>query len=357
VTLFPLIPAPPFLLSHLLGLVFVVHVVFMNFVVAAPFVILWYSWFRTREERFVAAWLSSVLPVAFTFAINFGVACLLFIQTLFPDRFFTSNILLGGTWLSMILLLLLAFYGAYVTKAWVPKNRAAAGGVALVVGALMLCIAAVMVANYFMTTSRNEWQTLAANPFRIARSFTFLPRLLHFVIGSFALTGFWMVWISWWRARRGEDLEKVVKFRKHGLLLAMAATAVQVIVGVWFLLWLPADVLDRLFSGNFIGLVWISGVATGLVMLGMLVVANVFPNRTVWQRTATLLLVWTLFGMSAGRESVRLYSFDPKLHIASLPSASQSGGMLLFASVLGAGVLTLLWLFWLVRKSPNSPAR
>ena len=42
---------------------------------------------------------------------------------------------------------------------------------------------------------------LYAHPATVLHNFTFLPRALHFLVGSFAVTGFWMIWIAWWKER------------------------------------------------------------------------------------------------------------------------------------------------------------
>jgi len=352
---FPPVPGPPLLLSHLLGLMFVLHVVFMNYLIAAPILAVWYRWLRPDEGRDFARWLTAALPVTFTFAINFGVACLLFVQVLHPDRFFTANILFGVAWLSVIVLLLLAFYGAYIHRRFARDDRPFWAGLAgLAVTACVWAMALVMIGNYFNATSKELWPVLQRAPWEIIKSQTLVPRLLHFISGAFAVTGFWMVWISWWRAKREASVQVVMSFRRHGLLVALGGTGLQVIVGVWLLIWLPSAAWDRLFSGSIPSLIWISAVASGLVMLGLLIVANVFPDRPIWQKVSTALLAWTLIGMTTGRDLVRIVAFGPDFSVKQLPWALQPGAMLAFGLILAAGALSLLWLFWLVRRLPAS---
>jgi len=351
---FPPISGPPMLLDHLLGLMFVVHVVFMNFVLAAPLVMVWNLWSGGDERRRFAGWLAGALPVAFTFTITFGVAGLLFVQALCPDRFYTANILLGKIWLAVIPLLMAAFYGAYLARSRVtkPKGSVWAGLVSLFTAALTWCIAGIMICNYFATTMADRWAELAAKPGLILVNQTFLPRTLHFIAGAFAVTGLWMVWISWWKRRRGEGAGVCASFRLQGLHLAAGATGAQVIVGVWFLIWLPADAWDRLFSGLVPSLVWISGVAAGLALLGVLIVATVYPDRPVWSRAATGLLAWTLIGMTAGRDLLRLLAFDRAFKVASIESRTQAGAMLVFFALLLFGLATLAALVWLIWRLP-----
>jgi hypothetical protein len=354
--MFPPLPAPPLLLSHLLGAVFVAHILFLDFVIASPLLALWYLLQRGETGRQFSTWLSSALPVMFTFAINFGVASLLFVQALFAERFYTANIFLGLGWLAVIALLLLAFYGAYIARNLLRKDHKGgirAGAIDLIVTAMVWSIAGIMIANYFITASQDQRPILMFRPWTILGNLTFAPRAFHFLIGAFGVTGFWMVWISWWRENRGVLTDQILRFRRHGLQLAAGATGLQVIVGVWFLIWLPSAAWDQLFNGNFPGIVWISGVAGGLIMLGVLIVANVFPDKRFWQRLSTGLLLWTLAGMVAGRDVVRLSAFGKDFRISSLPSTTQPSVLLMFFIVLSAGVLSLVWLLSLLRKKPS----
>ena len=57
--------------------------------------------------------MSRVLPFTIAFAINLGVAPLLFIQVLYGNFFYTATILMGIPWLLLILILILTYYAAY----------------------------------------------------------------------------------------------------------------------------------------------------------------------------------------------------------------------------------------------------
>jgi hypothetical protein len=125
-----------------------------------------------------------------------------------------------------------------------------------------------------------------------------------------------------------------------------------VIVGVWLLIWLPAEVWDRLFSGSVPSLVWISAVAAGLALLGVLIVATVYPDRPLWSRVATGLLLWTLLGMATGRDLLRLFAFDHSFQVASIASRTQAGAMLAFFILLLTALAVLAALVWLLWRLP-----
>ncbi len=353
---FPPIPASPMIFAHLLGLVFVIHILFFNFVLASPIIAAWSLWFKPDQGKLFAKWLTAPLPAAFTFTINFGVACLLFVQVLYPDRFYTANIILGKAWLSIIIVLMAAFYLCYILLRSLSRNErnsAWAGTIGVIISVFTLYIAGLMVSNYFLTTDKTHWNLLLDRPWLVVNNLTFIPRFLHYIIGSFAVTGFWMVWISWWRQDRGGPIAELTEFRKMGLHIAAGATGLQIIVGVWFLIWLPSEVLDRLFSGTFPSLVWICGVACGLVLMGLLIVALANPEKKIWQRVTTILLIATIGGMDAGRDVVRHASFGPDFHVANLPSQTQGGPLTMFLLLLIGGVLVGLVLLRLIWRLPG----
>jgi hypothetical protein len=350
---FPPIPASAFLLDHLLGLLFIAHILCMNFVAIAPFIVAWYLLVKGRSGVQRAAWTGAALPVAYTLAINFGVACLLFVQVLFPENFFTANILLGGRWLAVIGLLLVSYYGVYVVNGLVRRDRVPLwipALISLLNGALVWAIGYVMISNYFASTNSASWPDYLQNPSAISSVPTFAARSLHFLVGAIAVTGFWMMWIASWRTRSDPANPELEKYNQQGNTLATAATGLQVIVGIWYLLSLPATIWDKLFSGGFASLVWISGVGAGLVLVVVLALGNLLKNRR-WQWASSILLGWTLMGMISGRELIRLTSFGADFNLRNLPQASQGSVQTIFAVALLAALSLIAALLIIVRRA------
>ena len=217
--------------------------------------------------------------------------------------------MLGNLWLAVIGLLMAAFYGSYLLKKVVAKEKGGrfiGGLVALAVTGLVWAIAVVMISNYFITTDREHWSTLLGASWRIIHQMTFVPRTLHFLTGAFAVTGFWMVWLAWWRvaARRAGG-------RRQGLPPAGSvagnrrATGIQISVGVWLLIWSPVDVWDFAVQRivHQFGVDLRRGDGAGHVRL--FDCRKCLSRRGLWTKVSTALLGWTLFGMVAGREAVR----------------------------------------------------
>lgn len=351
---FPPIPGSPFMLDHLLGMLFILHTVCMNFVAIAPFIISWYLLAKRRDGIQRALWVGAALPVAYTLAINFGVACLLFVQVLFSENFFTANILLGNRWLAVIALLLVSYYGVYAVNSLLKRENIPVWIPALVScgnGFLIWAIGFIMISNYFASTNSDSWAAYQKNSDLITSAPTFTARSIHYLVGAIAVSGFWLMWISAWRMRISADNSELKKLSYQGNLLATAATGVQIIVGIWYLLSLPAALWDKLFGGGFASIVWISGVAAGFMLVVALAMGNFLSNQRRWRWIATILLAWTLVGMISGREVIRITSFGPDFSLRNLPQTSQGGIQTIFGIALLVAMITIAWLIYIIKTA------
>lgn len=348
---FPNLPAPPLLLDHLLALVFIVHVLFMNYVIAAPFIASWYLLIQGGKGAQRAKWITAPLPVAFTFTVTFGVAPLLFMQTLYGKFFYTANIMLGGRWLAVVFVIIAAFYLSYIVNHRLAKSGSSptlSGLLILLTGLLVWSVGFIMTWNYFLSVSTGQWPALLENPLKVAASASFPPRILHMLVGSFAVAGLWMVMIAKWHGKREGDSEELGKLSSQGVLISASATLMQIIIGIWYLLRLPAGAWDKLFSGSIPGIVWMIGVAGGLLLLGILITAAIYPKRPNLTNFAVGLLAVTLIGMVAGRGVVRLHDLGREFSLRTLPYTVQTGPMLIFFVLLVIALLLVIYMLRLI---------
>jgi len=115
------LPGPIWLLKTLLLIVFFLHVIFMNCTLAGGLTAV-FNAVRGRSTRHplsrkLSADLARVLPVFVAFTVTLGVASLLFLQVLYGNLFYTSSILIGVYWFSVILLVIIGYYGYYYFNA------------------------------------------------------------------------------------------------------------------------------------------------------------------------------------------------------------------------------------------------
>jgi len=108
------LPAPPWLIWILLLVTFLLHVLAMNSILGGSILatfarIKGSGHYDTFFRTFV-----KILPVAIATTITLGVPPLLFVQVFYGRLLYTSSVLMGWFWFSVIPLLILAYYGSYV---------------------------------------------------------------------------------------------------------------------------------------------------------------------------------------------------------------------------------------------------
>jgi hypothetical protein len=121
-TIFPLgFPAPTIFYLVLYIATLLVHVVFMNYVLAGSAYIA-FGVLKNRtavsglKEDKIANMLRDWLPFVLSAAITAGVAPLLFIQILYKQNVYTANLLLFHRWMSIVPALIVGFYLLYLAK-------------------------------------------------------------------------------------------------------------------------------------------------------------------------------------------------------------------------------------------------
>ena len=130
-------PAPIWLLRTLLLLTFFLHLLFMNTLLGGTVVTLICN--LRRKQSAHAAQLASdmahLLPVIFAFTITLGVAPLLFLQVLYGHLLYASSVIMGVPWLSIVGLVMCAYYAVYYFSFRRERTPAVAGillGIAVV---------------------------------------------------------------------------------------------------------------------------------------------------------------------------------------------------------------------------------
>ena len=110
------IPAPWGWFQALLLLTFFCHILLMNVMLGTACIAL-ADHFGTGGERAAESHrLAGALPFTIAFAVNFGVAPLLFVQVLYGQFVYVSSILMASFWLAVIALLIAAYAAAYLYK-------------------------------------------------------------------------------------------------------------------------------------------------------------------------------------------------------------------------------------------------
>ncbi|WP_045212110.1 hypothetical protein [Desulfonatronovibrio magnus] len=240
--------------------------------------------------------ISLKLPYKIAFTINFGVAPLLFLQVLYGQFIYVSSIMMAVYWLSVVGILVIMYYSAYIYDfkydQW-PNLRIYFVGLMV---ALALIIAFFFSNNMTLMLSPEKWTGFFDNRSGTMLNLsdpTLIPRYLHFVVASIAVGGLFMA-ITW----KFKQSPKAAEYIEEGMKWFSYATLAQIVIGIWFLISLPQDIM-LLFMGG-------KALNTAIFLLGLSGVAMILVfsfKKMVWATTAGL--VMTIIFMVLMRDMVR----------------------------------------------------
>ena len=337
------------LLKALLVFTFVLHLLPMNLILGGSFVAGWGAWRARRgmgpdagearlRWRALAGDLAKLLPVATAFTITLGIAPLLFLQVLYGQLFYASSILMAWSWLGVIALLLVGYYAAYGFSLGQERDGGPSAASAMGSALCFSLIAFVFTNNMTLMLRPEAFGALyAADEHGLhlnLRDPLLGPRFLHFLIASFALTGMVVAFLG--QRRLPAEADTGAWMRNLGTRLFVAATALQLGAGLWFLLALPERV-RRLFLGGGAadtGLLWS---AVALAAFAMIAV-----RRSLAVGATAIGL--TVAGMAIVRHRVREATLAPHFSADSLAVNAQTGLFVLFVALLLAGLAVVAWM-------------
>lgn len=332
------IPASALLFEVLGGFTLLLHLLAVNVVVGGLLLGIVRSQMPTGSRR-SPFWPG--LPVVLALAINLGVAPLLFLQVNWGTHFYSASVLMARSWLAVVPVLLVAYYGLYLLRAGY-RTPLVGPSVAL----LLLGIAFVLVNDMTLMLEPGRWMVWERSRGGTLLNLTqplIWPRWLHFVVASVAVGGLLQAGLEGWARWRGRPVHRAR--RAQGLRVFAWATKVQLVVGVVQLAVLPAG-LRALFLGRSLPLTGVLGLGV-LAATGALVTAarrRLWP--TVWLFLATMALMVTT------RQLLRLAFQRGPNPLAELPSAPEYGPLVMFVVALLLGVGVVAWLVRLCLRAP-----
>lgn len=353
-----LIPAPDSLqvpwgwFQILLLLTFFLHIVVMNIMIGCGIISFVKLLASPEKNHAFCREVSEKLTYAIAFTVNFGVAPLLFLQVLYGQFIYTSSILMGACWLSVIFLLIAAYSLAYLHKfqfdAWGAKQRRWFLGTSL---ACMLLIGFFFTNNMTLMLTPATWPQYFRHPGGLFLNLgepTLTPRYLHFMVAAVATGGLFFALLAHFQKSLPEA-ERAARI-KNGLTWFTYATMVQIAIGIVFFLSLPRPVMRIFAGGNWLATLLLLGALAGSfysIKFGV--------RERLWPATAALIV--TILLMLLVRDLVRHAYLAPYFHPADLPVTPQYSPMLVFFLILVIGlasVFSMLRLAWQSAKEVQS---
>jgi hypothetical protein len=247
------LPAPIWLFKALHSVTMVLHFFSVHFLVGGlVLAIVWAYFGRMRRDSVLlnaSGLVSHRLPIVMTFVINLGVPPLLFTQVLYGRALYTSSVLIGAWWISVIALLIASYSFLYIMAGRAEQGRASAwaGLIALIV---VLKIGFIYTNNMTLMLRPDLWVAMYGQSPGGAQLHsgdpTMMPRWLYMMLGSVGVTGFALIVMGMKRAL--DDAVSAFLTKWGGRLLA-GFTVIQILIGVWVLRAQPEEVRSGLLSG------------------------------------------------------------------------------------------------------------
>jgi hypothetical protein len=352
-------PTQFYLCVYLLTLL--IHIVFMNYVLAGSAYLAVGAVLRGRsaESSPIYEVLRDWMPFMLSAAITAGVAPLLFLQVLYEEQFYTANLLLFYRWMAILPALIAAFYLSYLLKAKLVRQWP--GAVRILVGCgAFACMAFVgwsWVENHLLSLQPQAvWAEQYESESIIFRSPELVPRLALWFVAAFPTMALVVAWQLWLRGRDA-DRENIIGTRRASAIALAGIVLSSMMAGVYFSL-LAQPAKDAIMGA--IGVPYLAMSILGGAIQAVAWVA-IYNSRNLsrrWLIFATVGLVVNFIGMAVVNETTRLAAFHTRGELAALyelhAGAFQIAGLPLFVVFFVVNGALIAFCIQLVRRSSTA---
>jgi len=331
------IPVHWFWLHLLLTVTTFLHFLAMNIMLGTGFIAFAAPFWRGDDVMPLNTHIAKTLPYSIAFTINLGVAPLLFLQVLYGQFFYTSSILMGVYWLSIVGILIVSYYAAYVYR--LVDDRGGMGRLYISAAVLLLLAVSLLFSNNVSIMQMPEvWSNYFSDRTGWLLNFSdpaLLPRYLHFIASAVAMGGLAIALYFEIRKRRGAaDGEEWIKL---GCKWFTVATIINFGFGFWFLGALPEAAYDPgTLAGKIFFILIVGSVATIIPSVAYAQTGRIIP-ATVWALITVLL-------MTLSRDILRLTYLKPYFSLPDLPYIPQYSPFILFLLAFLGGIYLVGWM-------------
>ncbi len=304
------IPAPIWLLKLLHIVTLALHFVAVEMLLGGLLLAVVLSLFRNSPNSMVLARaIARRLTVVMTFVINLGVPPLLFAQVLYGRALYTSSVLIGVYWISIIAILTLTYWLLYQFTGRLEAGKSA-WWTGLSAWVLAGFIARLLSTNMTLMLRPEVWRQMysasAAGAYLPTGDPTLTPRWLLMLAGGLFIGGLWLVYLSGRSTFTAEEKRFAAGL---GGKVAVAFGLLYLAVGVWAADVQPEAVKAGLathplyhFAG-FAGYGWLALVVVAVLLAAIAGFGKVSAGWLAWAGAVVALLVEITF--TVYRDGVR----------------------------------------------------
>ncbi len=289
--------------------------------------------------------ISEKLTFIIAFTVNFGVAPFLFLQVLYGHFIYVSSVLMAVWWLSVIALLIIAYYSAYYYKFRFETLKTARRFFIGTTVVLLLLIGFLFTNNMTLMLNPESWLRYFQNAEGTLLNLsdpTLFPRFLHFVTASLAIGGLFTSIL--WSFKEKKGIVGAKENVDRGMKYFIYASMVQLFVGFWFILSLPKDIM-LLFMGH--------NMPATVIFLATFAFAAMSLLFGVYRKigAATGSLLCLVFLMVLMRDIVRTAYLKPFFEISQLIVLPQYSPFIFFLASLAVSLAVVSYVIRLAVKA------
>lgn len=307
------LPAPVWLLKLLHVVTLSLHFVAVEMLLGGLLIAVLLSLFgRSSLSQVAAKAIARRLTVVMTFVINLGVPPLLFAQVLYGRALYTSSVLIGVYWISIIGILILTYWLLYRFSARLDEGKSA-WWVGLSAWVLAGFIARLLSTNMTLMLRPEVWRDMysasAMGAYLPTGDPTLTPRWLLMMAGGLFIGGLWLLYLAGRSTFTAEEKSFVAGL---GGKVAAVFGVVYLLAGVWAASVQP-EVVKAGLAGNsgyplykFAGLAgygWLALVVVAVLVAALAGVLKLTAGWVGWTGALLALLLEIMF--TVYRDGVR----------------------------------------------------
>jgi hypothetical protein len=351
------LPAPVWLFKLLHIVTLSLHFVAVEMLLGGLLLAVLLSMFRNSSGATVASRaMARRLTVVMTYVINLGVPPLLFAQVLYGRALYTSSILIGAWWISIVGLLTLTYWLLYQFSGQLESGRTAwpAGLSAWILAGF---IARLLSTNMTLMLRPEAWRGMysssAAGVFLPTGDPTTEPRWLLMLAGGLFIGGLWMVYLS---GRSTFTADEKRFLAGVGGKVAALFGIVYLVAGLSAANVQPSAVKTGLAThslyhfGGFAGYGWLALVAVAVLLAAVAGFGRRSPGWLAW--TGALLALLIEISFTIYRDAVRdLTLLSKGFDVWDRAVATNWSVVGLFLALFVAGLGVVGWLISVVARA------
>ncbi|MBX3277960.1 MAG: hypothetical protein KF868_08175 [Acidobacteria bacterium] len=347
------LPAPIWLFKSLHIVTLSLHFVAVHLLTGGLLLAAWWNFLGRKAPDSTPANASGAiakrLPIVMTYLINLGVPPLLFAQVLYGRALYTSSVLIGAYWISVIFLLMFGYFLLYRVADRAERGRTF-WPLALLSLVAIAYIGRIYSANMTLMLRPEVWSDMyGASPLGAQLPDgdpTLWPRWLFMMVGSAGIAG---IFIAAYGAFANIRTDAAGFLRRQGGYFGAAFILLQIAIGYRVFGAQPAEVQQALMSAplsRYCVFIWLAVSALLIAIGAWTAIRPEVAQRSVAAMGALLSVIATIAAVTV-RDGIRDATLAAKgLDVWDQAVTANWSVVAVFLVLFVAGLAAIGWMAW-----------